>query len=63
MKSLITSAVVVVAVVFPLLSTAAVALRFQALKLQKAKLKADDWTVVAALVSTSRPHLCLLQVY
>lgn len=49
-RSLITSELLTVAIVFPILATAAVALRFYAYKIKSQKPNADDWTVVVGLV-------------
>ena len=51
--SLITTPLVVVAVVFPVLATAAVALRFYARRIKRQDLKADDWVILLGLVRRS----------
>lgn len=50
MESLVTSALLAVAIVFPILATLAVGLRFYAHRLMSQKLQAHDWTVAVALV-------------
>lgn len=50
MDSLISSALLAVAIVFPILATLAIALRFYAHRLMVQKLQAHDWTIVIALV-------------
>ncbi|CAO1604327.1 hypothetical protein XANCAGTX0491_007886 [Xanthoria calcicola] len=39
-------------IAFPIIATLAVALRFQARRIKRAPLGADDWTILAALVLT-----------
>lgn len=53
-SSLITSGLLTVAIVFPILATFAVALRFYAHKIKSQRPKADDWTVVVGLVPLYR---------
>lgn len=48
--SLVTSGLLSAAIVFPILATAAVALRFYAHKIKSQRPKADDWTAVVGLV-------------
>lgn len=52
-SSLITSGLLTVAIVFPILATFAVALRFYH-KIKSQRPKADDWTVVVGLVPLYR---------
>ncbi|KAI1384138.1 uncharacterized protein F4822DRAFT_434082 [Hypoxylon trugodes] len=47
---LVTKALVIVSVIFPVLSLAATALRFKARGMQRAKLLADDWWMVASWI-------------
>jgi hypothetical protein len=49
--SLITTGLVVVSVIFPLLSLASIVLRFKARRHTKLPLQADDWWIVATWVS------------
>lgn len=53
-SSLVTSGLLIVAIVFPILATVAVALRFYAHKIKSQRPKADDWTVVVGLVPLYR---------
>lgn len=50
MESLITSPLLAVAIVFPIVATLAVGLRFYAHRLTLQKLQAHDWTILIALV-------------
>lgn len=50
MESLITSALLAVAIVFPILATLAIGLRFYAHRLISLKLQSHDWTIAVALV-------------
>ena len=43
--------ILVLSIVFPLFSILAVAFRFEARRLKRVNLGADDWTILAALVS------------
>ncbi|KAI1465432.1 uncharacterized protein F4812DRAFT_123161 [Daldinia caldariorum] len=54
---LITTALVIVSVIFLLLSLAATVLRFKARRLQRAKLLADDWWMLASWVLTLQPFI------
>lgn len=53
-SSLVTSGLLAVAIVFPILATVAVALRFYAHKIKSQRPRADDWTVVVGLVPLSQ---------
>ena len=44
--------ILALSIVFPILSIAAVAFRFQARRLKRVATGADDWTIVAALVTS-----------
>ena len=50
-QSLITTPLLVVAIVFPILATFAVLFRFYARKIKSQRLKADDWTILLTLVN------------
>jgi hypothetical protein len=54
MDSIVTTAVVSVDVIFPLLSTLAIMLRVKARKIKSQPLGADDWTIIVASVSMIR---------
>ena len=46
----ITSGLLVLTVIFPIIATAAVGLRFYARRIKAQDLKADDWTILFCLV-------------
>jgi hypothetical protein len=48
--SLVTTALLVVAIIFPILASISVAVRIYARTFKQSKLKADDWTIILALV-------------
>jgi len=61
--ALITTGLVVVAVVFPLLSLVSIILRFYARRQSRAKLLSDDWWMVAAWVCDEKEKDQLLTAW
>ena len=54
--SIITTALIVVTVIFPLLATVAIGLRFYARGIAKKGAYAEDWVILAALVIRRPPN-------
>jgi hypothetical protein len=55
-QSLVTTSLLAISIVFPILATGAVALRFRARSIKSQELKADDWTIVLSLVISGDPQ-------
>lgn len=49
-------------IIFPVIAIGAVVLRFQARKIKRQPLKADDWTILVALVRLLHNYLTLFNL-